>query len=101
MAEEKELTRRRDAVAKKVRDLPWVKVEKDYTFDGPTAKLSLISVWREEPVGRVSLRISTRLLVAGMQVLLLHRRHYNGIVVHLAIRDISFMTVSKTPHQTD
>ena len=32
LAEEKEITRRRDAVASKVRDLPWVKVEKPHTI---------------------------------------------------------------------
>jgi predicted dithiol-disulfide oxidoreductase (DUF899 family) len=32
LAEEKELTRRSDELAKKRRELPWVPVEKDYSF---------------------------------------------------------------------
>src|SRR5262245_55463971 len=41
LAEEKELTHRREALATKLRDLPWVKVEKPYTFDATTGKVSL------------------------------------------------------------
>ena len=100
LAEEKELTRRRDALAGKVRDLPWVKVNKPYTFDAPAA-------WG----GRVSL---ADLFGARSQLIVYHfmfdptwsqgckscsfiADHYNGIVVHLAHRDISFVTVSKAP----
>ena len=35
LAREKQLTRERDAVAAERRQLPWVKVEKNYVFDGP------------------------------------------------------------------
>lgn len=34
LAEEKELTRRRDALAEKRRALPWVPVDNRYEFDG-------------------------------------------------------------------
>src|ERR1700745_2526099 len=36
LAEEKELTRRGDELAKKRRELPWVAVEKDYRFETQT-----------------------------------------------------------------
>src|SRR4051794_31402442 len=45
LAEEKELTRQRDALAAKVRSLPWVKVDKPYTFDTPTGKASLADLF--------------------------------------------------------
>jgi predicted dithiol-disulfide oxidoreductase (DUF899 family) len=32
---EKEFTRQRDALSAKRREMPWVKVEKNYVFDGP------------------------------------------------------------------
>jgi predicted dithiol-disulfide oxidoreductase (DUF899 family) len=35
LAEEKQLLKAQDALAAKRRALPWVKVEKDYVFDGP------------------------------------------------------------------
>ena len=40
LAEQKAFTRQRDAIAK-VRDLPWVRVEKSYTSDSPSGKKSL------------------------------------------------------------
>ena len=41
LAEEKEFTRLRDRLSRKRRELPWVKVDKDYVFDGPYGKESL------------------------------------------------------------
>jgi predicted dithiol-disulfide oxidoreductase (DUF899 family) len=41
LAQEKELTRRNDELARKRRELPWVPVEKDYSFetdDGTTVR---------------------------------------------------------------
>jgi predicted dithiol-disulfide oxidoreductase (DUF899 family) len=41
LAEEKELTRRGDELARKRRELPWVVVEKDYRFETPDGTKSL------------------------------------------------------------
>src|SRR2546426_10172923 len=38
LAKEKELTRQRDEISRRRRELPWVKVEKEYVFDGPQGK---------------------------------------------------------------
>ncbi len=38
LAEEKELTRRRDALTSKIRELPWVKVDKTYNYIDLTPK---------------------------------------------------------------
>ena len=45
LAEEKEATRRRDALAAKRRRLPMVAVEKDYILDGPGGKASLLDLF--------------------------------------------------------
>jgi predicted dithiol-disulfide oxidoreductase (DUF899 family) len=45
LAEEKELTRRRDALNAERRRLPMVRVEKEYTFDGPQGKVSLAGLF--------------------------------------------------------
>src|SRR5215470_15108995 len=45
LKEEKELTRRRDAISAKSRELPWVRVEKNYVFDGPKGKVSLADLF--------------------------------------------------------
>ena len=45
LAKEKELTRARDALAAERRCMPWVAVEKEYEFDGPQGKLSLLDLF--------------------------------------------------------
>jgi predicted dithiol-disulfide oxidoreductase (DUF899 family) len=45
LAAEKELTRQRDALAAKRRRMPWVAVEKQYVFDGPRGKVSLLDLF--------------------------------------------------------
>ena len=41
LAEEKKLTRARDALAARRRRMPWMAVEKEYRFDGPDGLVSL------------------------------------------------------------
>jgi predicted dithiol-disulfide oxidoreductase (DUF899 family) len=45
LAHEKELTRARDRLGAERRELPWVKVEKDYVFDGPDGKETLADLF--------------------------------------------------------
>jgi predicted dithiol-disulfide oxidoreductase (DUF899 family) len=45
LVEEKELTRARDALAAKRRRMPWMAVEKDYQFEGPTGPASLADLF--------------------------------------------------------
>lgn len=97
LAEEKELTRRQDALAGKVRELPWVKVDKPYTFDSPRGKVSLADLF-----GRRSQLIVYHFMFdptwsQGCKSCSFVADHYNGIVVHLAHRDIAFATVSQAP----
>ena len=40
-ANEKEPTHMRDKLSSERRELPWVKVEKEYVFDGPTGNVTL------------------------------------------------------------
>src|SRR2546423_12620710 len=44
-AQEKELTRRGDELARKRRELPWVAVEKDYRFDAEDGTKSLADLF--------------------------------------------------------
>jgi predicted dithiol-disulfide oxidoreductase (DUF899 family) len=45
LAKEKELTHARDALAAERRRMPWLGVEKDYEFDGPKGKASLLDLF--------------------------------------------------------
>jgi predicted dithiol-disulfide oxidoreductase (DUF899 family) len=97
LTQEKELTRQRDELAARVRDLPWVMIEKPYTFDSPTGKVSLADLF----AGRSQLIVYHFMFdptwSQGCMSCSFVADHYNGLVVHLAHRDISFVTVSKAP----
>ena len=45
LTKEKELTRLRDQLSAERRNLPWVKVEKSYVFDGPNGKETLADLF--------------------------------------------------------
>src|SRR5436190_22146817 len=45
LVKEKELTRARDALAAERRRMPWMAVEKEYEFDGPQGKASLLDLF--------------------------------------------------------
>jgi predicted dithiol-disulfide oxidoreductase (DUF899 family) len=45
LVKEKELTHARDALAAERRRMPWVAVEKDYVFEGPRGKVSLLDLF--------------------------------------------------------
>jgi predicted dithiol-disulfide oxidoreductase (DUF899 family) len=46
LAEEKEFTRRRDALGEKRRALPWTRVDKNYEFDSAQGKVTLADLFR-------------------------------------------------------
>ena len=46
-ADEKEATRARDALAAKRRRLPMVRIDKDYAFDGPDGKVTLLDLFED------------------------------------------------------
>ena len=45
LKEEKELTRRSDEVARQRRALPWVRMDKTYTFDTPAGRRTLADLF--------------------------------------------------------
>src|SRR5260370_35282798 len=45
VAKEREFMRQQDALDAERRALPWVKVEKEYVFDGPAGKLTLAQLF--------------------------------------------------------
>src|SRR5438105_12638640 len=45
LVKEKELTRARDAMAAQRRRMPWLAVEKEYAFDGPKGRMSLLDLF--------------------------------------------------------
>ena len=46
LVKEKELQRARDALVAQRRRMPWMAVEKEYAFDGPEGKLTLLDLFQ-------------------------------------------------------
>jgi len=92
---EKALTRLRDEVAQARRDLPWVRVEKNYSFDTPTGRRTLADLFE----GRRQLMVQHFMLgpgwAQGCPSCSYMADHTDGMRVHLAARDISFVAVSR------
>ena len=97
MKEEKEFTQRRDELASKARAMSWVKVEKAYTFDTPSGPASLGDLFGDQSQLIVYHFMFDPTWSQGCKSCSFVADHYNGLVAHLAHRDISFVTVSKAP----
>ncbi len=94
---EKEFTRARDELSRKRRELPWVKVEKRYLFDGPNGSESLSDVFD----GRSQLIVYHFMYPPDWEEGCLHcsfwADHYDAMQVHLNHRDVTFAVISRAP----
>lgn len=97
LEQEKALTRKRDEMSRMVRDLPWVRIDKAYTFDSPTGRKTLADLFGSRSQLVVYHFMFDPTWSQGCMSCSFVADHYNNIVVHLAHRDISFVTVSKAP----
>lgn len=97
LVKEKEFTRLRDQLSRERRELPWVLVEKDYTFDGPHGKESLADLFG----GKSQLVVYHFMFHPdwdeGCPSCSFWADNYNGIPVHLAHRDVAHVTISRAP----
>ncbi|POR48358.1 DUF899 domain-containing protein [Bosea psychrotolerans] len=98
LAREKAFTRQRDALSAERRALPWVKVDKDYAFEGRDGRLTLADLFG-----------------ANSQLLIYHfmfgpgwtegcpgcsflADHFDGANLHLKHHDVSLVAVSRAPY---
>ncbi|HEY1423972.1 MAG TPA: thioredoxin family protein [Candidatus Acidoferrum sp.] len=95
--EEKEFTRQRDAISAKRRALPWVKVEKNYVFDGPNGKTPLADLFREKSQLIVYHFMLGPGWEQGCPSCSYLGDHFGGSLVHLNARDVAFAAVSRAP----
>jgi predicted dithiol-disulfide oxidoreductase (DUF899 family) len=97
MAKEKEFTRLRDELSRQRRELPWEKVTKSYVFDGPRGKETLAKLFE----GRSQLVVYHFMFAPeweeGCPGCSFWADNFNGIDIHLAHRDITFLAVSRAP----
>ena len=97
LAKEKEFTRQRDQLSRLRREMPWVKVEKDYVFDSPSGAQRLASLFGS----RSQLIVYHFMLGPGWQEgcpsCSMIADHFDGMAVHLNHRDVTLAVVSRAP----
>jgi predicted dithiol-disulfide oxidoreductase (DUF899 family) len=97
LAKEKELTRQRDELSRQRRELPWVKVGKNYVFDGPGGKRSLADLFD----GRSQLIVYHFMFgpewEQGCPSCSMSGDHMDSTLVHVIQRDVTMAAVSRAP----
>jgi predicted dithiol-disulfide oxidoreductase (DUF899 family) len=97
LAREKEATHLRDQVNAARRALPWVKVEKDYRFDTPAGRRTLVELF----AGRSQLIVYHFMLGpdwdAGCPGCSFLADHFDGALPHLEHHDVTLTAVSRAP----
>jgi len=97
LAKEKELTRARDRLAEERRQLPWIKIDKPYVFDGPKGKVTLAELFE----GRSQLIIKHFMKGPGANTLCVgcsfEVDHIEGVLVHLNHHDVTYAAVARAP----
>lgn len=97
LAKEKEFTRLCDQLSAQRRALPWERVDKSYMFETEDGRRSLAQLF----AGRSQLVIYHFMLAPdwqeGCKSCSFWADNFNGIDVHLAQRDVTFLAVSRAP----
>ncbi|MCC8937655.1 DUF899 domain-containing protein [Bradyrhizobium sp. Arg68] len=97
MAGEKELTQAREALSRQRRELPWVKVDKSYLFDGPSGKVTLGDLFK----GRPQLVVQHIMFAPEWDVACkscsFWADGYDRMAPHLAARDTAMAGISRAP----
>lgn len=97
LTREKEFTRQRDALSAARRELPMVKVEKNYVFEGPDGKETLADLF----AGRSQLIVYHFMFGPGWEEACKScsylADHFDGANWHVPHRDVTLVAVSRAP----
>ena len=96
---EKEYTRARDRLSAERRALPWVRVEKAYSFDGPNGQVTLADLFK----GRSQLVVQHFMFAPdwdeGCKSCSFWADGFERMIPHLAARDTTLVAISRAPLQ--
>jgi predicted dithiol-disulfide oxidoreductase (DUF899 family) len=97
LAREKEFTRLRGELNRQRRELPWVKVEKEYSFDGLEGKETLSGLFGNKSQLIVYHFMFSPEWKEGCRHCSFWADHYDSTIPHLRQRDVSFVVISRAP----
>ena len=97
MAHEKEFTKARDALSEERRRLPWLKVDKTYTFESPNGKVTLADLFK----GKSQLVVQHVMFAPdwdeACKSCSFWADGFERMVPHLAARDTTMIAISLAP----
>jgi predicted dithiol-disulfide oxidoreductase (DUF899 family) len=97
LAKEKKFSKLRDQLHRDRRELPWVKVEKEYVFDTPQGRRTLAELFG----GRSQLLVYHFMFGPGWKDGCPHcsfwADHFDGANLHLGARDTVLVVISRAP----
>ena len=98
LSREKSLIQQSDELARRRRELPWVRIDKPYQFESDEGKLSLPDLFK----GRSQLLVYHFMFgpdyKAGCPSCSSIADGFDGVAVHLANHDVMLWAVSRAPH---
>jgi predicted dithiol-disulfide oxidoreductase (DUF899 family) len=98
LTKEKEFTHARDNLSQNIRELPWVRVDKEYVFEGPNGKQTLSELFS----GKSQLIVYHFMYApdwkAGCPNCSFWADNFSNIIIHLNQRDVSMIAVSRAPY---
>jgi len=95
LAKEKKLTRERDALSEERRNLPWVKIDKEYVFDSPNGKVTLKELFGDKNQLVVYHFMFGPGWEQGCPSCSMIADTFDGMRSHLSARDVSFVAISR------
>src|SRR6266542_961283 len=97
LAKEKQFTQLRDELSQARRELPWVRVAKEYRFEGPQGSETLAQLF----AGRSQLVVYHFMFApdwdVGSKSCSFWADHFERNVVHLGARDVTLIAISRAP----
>jgi predicted dithiol-disulfide oxidoreductase (DUF899 family) len=97
LAREKELTKLQEEVSKERREMPWVKIDKEYVFDTPKGPRKLAELFD----GRSQLIVYHFMFGPGWKAGCVGcsflSDHVDGANQHLAHKDVTYVAISRAP----
>jgi predicted dithiol-disulfide oxidoreductase (DUF899 family) len=97
LVKEKKFNQLRDQLNQQRRDLPWVKVENEYVFDGPDGKKTLAQLFGDKS----QLIVYHFMFGPGWKEGCPHcsfwSDHYDSVNLHLGQRDTALVVISRAP----
>jgi predicted dithiol-disulfide oxidoreductase (DUF899 family) len=97
LVKEKKFSRLRDELNQQRRNLPWVKVDQEYVFDGPDGKETFAELFD----GKSQLHVYHFMFGPGWKEGCPHcsfwADHYDSVNVHVGQRDTTLVVVSRAP----